>query len=207
MLIPFFIKGIIIGLAVSVPLGPIGVLIIQRTVNKDKTSGFLTGLGASLSDVFYAVVAGFSITYIIDFIRLHQLTFHILGALIVFFLGVYIFRKNPVHDLRKYKRKGCTYFQDMLSTFLITFPNPLVVFIFLAVFASSGIAFHADQPYQAFSLVLGIFTGASSWWLTLTNLVSSFRHKFSLRVLWWVNKISGALIMILVLVSFIFSFV
>ncbi|MEN6454946.1 MAG: LysE family transporter [Prolixibacteraceae bacterium] len=202
MLLSIFIKGIIIGLAVSVPLGPIGVLIIQRTVNKNRISGFLTGLGASLTDVFYALIAGFSLTYIIDFIRLHQLTFHILGALIVFFLGVYIFRKNPANDMRRYKRRGCNYYQDLISTFLITFPNPLVVFIFLAVFASSGIVFHISQPYDAFTMILGIFTGASIWWLTLTNLVSSFRHKFSLRVLWWFNKISGALIMILVLVSF-----
>lgn len=194
-----------IGLAVSVPLGPIGVLIIHRTVNKDKTSGFLTGLGASLTDVIYAVIAGFSLTYIIDFIRLHQLTFHILGALIVFFLGAYIFRKNPAHDMRKYRRIGCTYYKDLISTFLITFPNPLVVFIFLAVFASSGVAFHISQPYHAILMILGIFTGASLWWLILTNLVSSFRHKFSLRVLWWVNKVSGALIMILVLVSFFVS--
>lgn len=194
-----------IGLIVSVPLGPIGILIIQRTINKNRISGFLTGLGASLTDVFYAVIAGFSLTYIIDFIRLHQLPFHLLGALIVFFFGAYIFRKNPVHDMRKYRRRGCNYFQDLISTFLITFTNPLVIFIFLAVFASAGIVFQTSQPYHAFFLVLGIFAGACIWWLILTNLVSSFRHKFSLRVLWWFNKISGATIMILVLVSFIYS--
>ena len=64
MFLSLFIKGIIIGLAVSVPLGPIGILIIQRTVNKDRTSGFLSGMGASISDAIYAVVAGFSLTYI-----------------------------------------------------------------------------------------------------------------------------------------------
>jgi threonine/homoserine/homoserine lactone efflux protein len=201
-----FIKGIIIGLAVSVPLGPIGILIIQRTVNRNRISGFMTGLGASLTDLFYAVIAGFSLTYIIDFIRLHQFSFHIFGALIIFLLGVHIFRKNPVHDARKYRLKGSSYSQDLLSSFLITFPNPLVVFVFLAVFASSGVVFHLNKPYQALIHILGIFTGASLWWLTLTNLVSSFRHKFSFRVLWWFNKISGAVIMILVLVSFLLSF-
>ncbi|MGV8090779.1 MAG: LysE family translocator [Mangrovibacterium sp.] len=206
MLVPLFIKGIIIGLAVSVPLGPIGVLIIQRTINKNRISGFLTGVGASLTDVFYALIAGFSLTYVIDFIRVHHFSFHILGALIVFLLGAYIYRKNPVHDMRKYRRKGSTYYQDLISSFLITFPNPLVVFIFLAVFASSGIVFHTSQPYQAFVLIFGIFIGASLWWLTLTNVVSWFKHKFSLRVLWWFNKISGALIMLLVLVSFFVSF-
>lgn len=205
MLLPLFIKGIVIGLAVSVPLGPIGILIVQRTINKNRISGFLTGLGASLTDVFYAVIAGFSLNYIIDFIRIHHLSFHILGALIVFLLGVYIFRKNPVHDARRYRQKGCSYYQDLISSFLITFPNPLVVFIFLAVFASSGIVFQIDRPYQALVHILGIFTGASIWWLILTNLVSSFRHKLSFRVLWWFNKISGLVIMILVLASFFLS--
>ncbi len=206
MLLSLFIKGIVIGLAVSVPMGPVGILIVQRTVNKNKTSGFLTGLGASLTDVFYALVAGFSLTYIIDFIRVHHLTFHILGALMVFLLGVYIYRKNPVHDARKYRQKGCSYHQDLISSFLITFPNPMVVFIFLAVFASSGIVFQIDKLHQALVHIMGIFTGASIWWLALTNLVSSFRHKLSFRFLWWLNKIAGTVIIILVLVSFLLSF-
>lgn len=197
----------LVGLAVSMPLGPVGVLIVQRTVSRNRVSGFLTGLGASLSDVLYAVVAGFSLTYILDFIRQHQFGFQVLGTIVLFLLGIYIFRKNPVEELRKYRQRGCTYLRDLLSTFLITFSNPLAIFIFLAVFASSGIAFHADQPYRALILLLGILAGASSWWFVLTHLVSSFRHHFSLRLLWWFNKISGVLIMLLVLVSIVFSLI
>lgn len=207
MFLSLFIKGIIIGLAVSVPLGPIGILIIQRTVNKDRTSGFLSGMGASLSDTIYAIVAGFSLTYIIDFIRDYQLTFQIIGALIILLLGVHIFIKNPVTELRRYRKRGSNYFQDLASTFLITFPNPMTVFIFLAVFASSGIVFQLDQPYQAFFIVSGVFVGANSWWSILTGAVSLFRHKFNLRVLWWFNKIAGALIMLLVIITFIFSMI
>ncbi len=207
MILSLFFKGIIIGLAVSVPLGPIGILIIQRTVNKDRVSGFLSGMGASLSDVVYAIVAGFSLTYLIEFIRLHELAFQVFGALTVLLLGVYIFMKNPVSDMRKYRRKGNSYFSDLLSTFLITFPNPMVVFIFLAVFASSGIVFRLDHPAQACSLISGVFVGANSWWLALTGLVSLFRHKFNLRVLWWFNKIAGVVIMLIVLVSIIYTLV
>lgn len=201
----FFIKGILIGLAVSIPLGPIGILVIQRTVNRNRTSGFFSGLGVSLSDTIYAVVAGYSLTYIIDFIRLHQVSFQIIGALIVLFLGIHIYFKNPVRDLRKYRRKGSSYFQDLASTFLITFPNPMVIFIFLAVFAGAGIAFQIDQPYQAVFVILGVFTGTNAWWLGLTGTVSIFRHKFNLRVLWWFNKIAGAAIILLAVGSLIFS--
>ncbi|MCW0484679.1 LysE family translocator [Gaoshiqia sediminis] len=207
MFLSLFIKGILIGLAVSVPLGPIGLLIIQRTVNKDRTAGILSGMGASLSDTIYAIVAGYSLTYIIDFIQAYQITFQIIGALIVLLLGIHIFVKNPVKDLKRYRKRGSNYFQDLASTFLITFPNPMVVFIFLAVFASSGIAFQLDQPYQAIVIVSGVFVGANSWWLLLTGMVSFFRHKFNLRVLWWFNKIAGALIMVLVVVTLVLSLV
>ncbi len=207
MLFELFLKGILVGLLVSVPLGPIGILIIQRTVNKNRTSGFLSGMGASISDAIYAIVAGFSLTYIVDFIRMHQFMFELLGALIVLSLGVHIFLKDPVTDLRKYRRKGSSYFQDLASTFLITFPNPLVVFIFLAVFASFGIVFQMSDPSQAVSLVGGVFVGANLWWAVLPGLVSLFRHKFNLRVLWWFNKIAGVVIVVLVIISFIFSLV
>ncbi|MGD9929894.1 MAG: LysE family translocator [Mangrovibacterium sp.] len=207
MFLSLFIKGILIGLAVSVPLGPIGLLIIQRTVNKDRTAGILSGMGASLSDTIYALVAGYSLTYIIDFIQAHQITFQLIGALIILLLGVHIFVKNPVKDLKRYRKRGSNYFQDLASTFLITFPNPMVVFIFLAVFASSGIVFQLDQPYQTILIVSGVFIGANSWWLLLTGTVSFFRHKFNLRVLWWFNKIAGALIIVLVLVTLVISLV
>ncbi|WP_170154602.1 LysE family translocator [Mangrovibacterium diazotrophicum] len=207
MFLSLFLKGVIVGLAVSVPLGPIGILIIQRTVNKNRISGFLSGMGASVSDTIYAVVAGFSITYIIDFIRSHEMAFQIFGGLMVLALGIHIFFKDPVTDLRKFRRKGNSYFQDFLSTFLITFPNPMVVFIFLAVFASSGIVFQMDDPSQAISMVGGVFVGTNAWWLVLTSLVSMFRHKFNLRVLWWFNKIAGVIIVLVVVISFVFTLV
>ena len=113
--------------------------------------------------------------------------------------------KNPAKDVRNYKRKGSTHLQDMASTFLVTFPNPLVIFVFLAVFASSGVVLDIDKPYQALFLLLGVFLGASSWWFTLTAVVSLFKHKFNLRVLWWFNKIAGSLVFAFVVITFIIS--
>ena len=205
MLLSLLLKGIIIGFAVSIPLGPIGVLIVQRTVNKNRVSGFFSGIGVAASDTIYAIIAGFSLTYIINFIRLHQMSFQILGALILLTLGIYIFRKNPVKDMRNYRKKGSSYLQDMVSTFLVTFPNPLVIFIFLAVFAGSGVVLNIEKPYQATFMLMGVFLGSTSWWFFLTILVSSFKHKFNLLMLWWFNKIAGSLILVFVVISFILS--
>jgi len=195
------------GLAVSVPLGPIGVLIVQRTLNKNRYSGFFSGMGASISDTLYAILAGFGVSYILDFIKDHVLIFHIIGGLVILLLGVHIFFKNPRQDIKKYRNRGNSYLQDMISTFLITFPNPMVVFVFLAVFASSGVVFQLDKPSQAFFMILGVFTGANIWWFSLTSIINTFRHRFNLRAIWWFNKISGGVLMLLVILSFILTMI
>ncbi len=201
MFLILFAKGILIGLLVSIPLGPIGVLVIQRTVNKSRIAGLLSGMGAALSDTLYAIVAGFSLTFVIDFIRKNEIIFQIVGAVIVLFLGIHIFLKNPVTDLRKNKLRGNTHFQDILSSFLVTVSNPLTVFVFLAVFTSSGVAINLEQPYHSFIVIFGIFAGTFIWWFSLSGIVSLFRHKINLRILWWINKTAGVIIILFVLVS------
>jgi threonine/homoserine/homoserine lactone efflux protein len=194
-------KGILIGLLVSIPLGPIGVLVIQRTVNKSRIAGLLSGMGAALSDTLYAIIAGFSLTFILDFIREHEILFQTIGALVVLALGIHIFFKNPVRDLRRNRLRGNTHFQDIVSSFLVTFSNPLTVFVFLAVFTSSGVVISLEQPYHSFFVILGIFSGAFIWWFSLSGIVSLFRHKINLRILWWINKTAGAAIVVFVLVT------
>lgn len=203
MIITLLLKGILIGILVSIPLGPIGILVIQRTVNKSRKAGFLSGMGAALSDTLYAIVAGFSLTFIIDFIREYEVTFQAFGALVVLVLGIHIFMKNPVTDLRKNKVRGSTHFQDIISSFLVTVSNPLTVFVFLAVFTSSGVAVNLEKPYHALIVIPGIFMGATLWWFSLSGIVGLFRHKINLRVLWWINKSAGALIILFVIVTVI----
>lgn len=194
-------KGILIGLLVSIPLGPIGVLVIQRTVNKSRIAGLLSGIGAALSDTLYAIIAGFSLTFLVDFIRENEILFQSVGALVVLGLGIHIFFKDPATDLHRNRLRGNTHFKDIISSFLVTFSNPLTVFVFLAVFTSSGVAVNLEQPYHSFFVILGVFTGAFIWWFSLSGIVSLFRHKINLRILWWINKIAGVVIVIFVLVT------
>lgn len=201
MFLTLIAKGILIGLLVSIPLGPIGVLVIQRTVNKSRMAGLLSGMGAALSDTVYAIIAGFSLTFVIDFIRAHEMLFQVIGAVVVLALGVHIFFTNPVKDIRRNRLRGNTHFQDIISSFLVTFSNPLTVFVFLAVFTSSGVAVSLEQPYHSFFVILGILTGAFLWWFSLSGIVSLFRHKINLRILWWINKTAGAIIILFVLIT------
>jgi len=201
MYLMLILKGILIGLLVSIPLGPIGVLVIQRTVNKSRMAGLLSGMGAALSDTLYAIIAGFSLTFVVEFIREYEILFQSIAAMVVLGLGIHIFFKNPAADLKQHRLRGNTHFKDIMSTFLVTFSNPLSVFVFLAIFTSSGVVISIEQPYHAFLVILGVFTGTFIWWFSLSGIVSLFRHKINLRILWWINKTAGVLMVVFVLVT------
>ena len=196
------IDGMIIGFSASVPLGPIGVLCIQRTLNKGRLSGFISGLGAAFSDTIYAVIAAYSLSFIVSFIESRILTIQIFGALVLIGLGLKIFYTNPAIQLRRQRNKSRNLVQDFFSTFLLTITNPLAVFLFFAFFAGLGVVPSDRTWIGQLILIGGVFLGASIWWFILTSIVSLFKTKINLRRLWWLNKIAGAAIVIFVIIAF-----
>jgi threonine/homoserine/homoserine lactone efflux protein len=196
----FLLKGISVGFLASVPLGPIGVLCIQRTLSRGKMVGFVSGLGAAFSDTIYAIIAGFSLSFVLNIIESQMLWFQLAGAVILLFMGIRIFLSNPASQLRRQKSKNTALLQDFASTFLITITNPLAIFLFIAAFSFVG---SEKQLSSQLLLVGGVFIGASAWWLTLTMLVGLFRHKINLRRLYWINKIAGSSIVVLVIIALV----
>ena len=196
-------EGFMIGMAVSVPLGPLGMLCIKRTVNKNWKSGFLSGLGIAASDAIYAIIAGFSLTIIITFINRYEIYFEILGASMVVFLGLHIFLSNPAKEIQKFKQKGTSYFQDFLTAFLLTVTNPLSVFVFIAIFTSYSLVLQLSQLFEALLIVGGIFAGGASWWFIITGLAYLFKHKLTINTLWWANKIIGMGVILIAVSLFI----
>ncbi len=194
MIATLLVKGVIVGLLASIPLGPIGVICIQRTVNKGKLSGFLSGLGAATADTIFAAIAGFSLTFVISYIEEKQFIFQAIGGLIVFLLGIKIFYTNPVRQLRRHKRKQNNLLEDYFSVLAVTITNPLAVFLFIALFASLGVVTDSSNWTHSLITTSGVFFGAALWWYILTSLVNAFRTKFRLKQLWWINKVSGAAI-------------
>lgn len=200
-----FIDGMMVGFSASVPLGPIGVLCIQRTLQRGRLAGFVSGLGAAMSDTIYAIIAGFSLSYIISFIEEQAIWINIFGAVILIFLGITIFRSNPAVQLRKQKKKNkkTSLLQDFVSTFLLTISNPLAVFLFIAFFASFNVVQPSSGIVGQMILISGVFIGAATWWLILTTIVGLFRSAVNLRRLYWINRIAGSTIIILVFVALI----
>jgi threonine/homoserine/homoserine lactone efflux protein len=200
----FLFEGILIGGAVSVPLGPLGMLCVQRTVNKNWEAGLLSGLGIAIADTLYAVIAGFSLSIIIEFIRGYEFYFKIIGLLVLVLLGIYTFNSNPTKEIRKYKRRGSSYVQDFITTFLIALTNPLAIFAFLAIFSGYSIVLKLSQWVEALMMIAGIFIGATFWWIVLTGFTNLFRHKFTINTLEWANKIIGIGIIVIALGFFFF---
>lgn len=188
-----YFEGIILGILVSAPLGPIGVLTIQRTINKGRNSGIATGLGALTADTFYAALTGFGVSIITEFISNHQLSFRVVGGIILLFLAYKIFNTNITKQVKNRKIGNNNYISDFISTFLLTISNPLTIIFFGIAYGTLG---HKNEfeLESLLMLIAGISTGAAIWWLGLVSIISIFKDKFRLKQLWWINKITGVLI-------------
>lgn len=200
MLVDLFFKGLLAGLLVSVPVGPMAVLVIQRTANRDLKSGIYSGLGIAITDTIWALFAGFSVSYIISFLREHQAVIQIIGAIALFVLGFYIFNSHPVSAVRKFKRKGASPVKCFFSAFAFALSNPVILLAYIVVFASTNIVFNINHLASPIVFITGFLCGAMGWWVFISLTVNRFRHHFNLNILWWFNKISGSFIMVFVVV-------
>lgn len=188
--------GVAAGLMASIPLGPIGVLCIQRTLGGGRLAGFVSGMGAATADTFFAVLALFSLGYINSFIEKYNFWVEIVGGLIVVIFGLTIFYKRVARPSRAGdKRSGLGLVSNYLSVLFLTLPNPAYFFVFVWIFAAIGIG--SSTWVHNLVVLMGVLVGAATWWFTLTYFVSKLRKKFSYRGLWWMNKISGGLIVLL----------
>jgi threonine/homoserine/homoserine lactone efflux protein len=194
MIPAIFIKGIIIGLLVSAPLGPIGIMCIQRTLNRGYMSGFVSGLGAAAADIIFAVIAGFGLTIVITFIEEKHLYFQIFGGLFVLYIGYRIFNTNPVKQLKLQRLNKTRLSQDFASIFLLTISNPMAIFLFVAIMAALKVANDLLSFFELSILVSGIAGGAILWWFVLASIANRFRKKIRLKSIWWMNKITGSVV-------------
>lgn len=204
--IGFMLRGILVGIAVSIPLGPIGVMIVQRTLTRGEWAGFFSGLGAALSDLLYALIAGFGFNLVIDFIESNKIWMQIIGGAILLSFGIYTFMQNPIRQIRQPRKSNVNYWQDVITTFLLTVSNPLAVFTFIIIFTSFDVFSAVQESHLMYVVLIGIFIGAICWWLSLTLLVGLFRRFINIRHLWWINKISGIAIGVLALGIILYAF-
>jgi len=201
------IKGFIVGMGASVPLGPLGVLCVQKTLGKGRNSGLITGMGAAISDTIFAAIAVMGLAYIQNLVNSYESFVLMVGGLIVALIGVKVFFTNPIKQIRRPKGSSKKHLTDFFSAIAMTITNPGSVFLILGMFAFVGLEINAESAGRIISATLGgVFLGASFWWYILSTSINVFRNKFRLRQLFMINRISGIVIMALGLISFFDGF-
>lgn len=189
-----FIKGVIMGLLGSIPLGPIGILCIQRTLSKRFYSGFYSGLGAATADTLFAIIAIFFLSIVMAFIESRMQLLTVLGGIIIMVIGVSIYTKKSALHIRNNRAQSNNYLKDYISTLFLTLTNPAYIFVFIALFATMGINSDDLSIVKSLAIIAGVFTGAGIWWLTLTYSINKLRNKFRTRHLIIMNKVAGGVI-------------
>lgn len=172
-----FLKGLILGIAITAPVGPINLLCIRRSLYHGQKAGVMTGLGAAIADTFFGAVAAFSLTRISDFLIAHQNTLQLIGALVFLVMGGLLLRsKLPANG--DPEPKGLSSLEAFTSGLLLTLHNPTTVFAFLVAFAAVNLGENLSLAGSTLA-TLGVFAGSTLWWITLSAISSKLRSKFS----------------------------
>jgi len=200
--VELLMRGVMAGLFIAAPVGPVNVLCISRTIRKGWGAGVLSGLGAATADSLYGCIAGFSITFVIQFLIREEFWIRLIGGIFLLMIGVSYYFKQP-QSLSKQKQ-GTPGRSDYASTFLLTLTNPTTVLSFLAVLAALGMR-QQQASWLTMLLVLGIFCGSMLWWILLVSIVNRVRDRIDDHAMLWMNRIAGIAIGAFGVVTFALS--
>ena len=193
----FIFKGMMIGMIASAPMGPVGILCVQRTLNKGRWYGMATGVGAAVSDILYAGFAGFGMSFVMDLINNDQNRFYLQmgGSIMLLCFGLYTYKSDPTRKMHQSGQQKGTLWYNTWTAFLVTFSNPLIIFLFLALYAQFAFVL-PDHPFEMLVGFASIVGGALLWWWGLTWLVDRIRTKFDTAGIRIINQIIGGAVVI-----------
>src|SRR5918996_5035195 len=193
MSIYLLIEGIMIGLVVAVPVGPLGLLCINRALMLGPVYGLCSGLGVATADAIAAGLAALGITLIFDFLTDYQLLLRFIGGIVLCYLGYRIFRTEPVSRV-PINSSVNGLLSAFATTFFLTLSNPVTILSFVAIYAGWHVpSLHGDYRATA-TLTTGVFTGSALWWVGVFIGLTAFHQRLSLRLLFWVHRLSGTVI-------------
>lgn len=191
-----FLKGLIIGFAIAAPVGPIGILCIQRSLHDGFKVGLMTGLGAALADGTYGLIAGFGLTAISSMLVAQQFWVRVIGGAFLLYLGLKIVLTPPRNKSAGNKPDRSPW-HACATTYFLTLTNPMTILSFVAIFAGLGLGSTGSDYTHAVLLVIGITLGSAVWWLLLSGGVAYILHKrMSPAFMRVINWVSGGIIIV-----------
>ena len=195
MLLVLLLKGILVGLVIAVPVGPVGIMCVRRTIFEGKLVGLVSGFGAATADAVFGIIAGFGITAVADLLLGYQEWLRGIGGCVLVLIGGnnLLTKAQPQLDSPP-DPESLSW--DFLSTFLLTLANPVTIFAFAGIFAAIGLSGEEATFDRAGILVLGVWVGSLLWWLALSFGLASFARLLEARYLAWVNRVSGGILLL-----------
>jgi putative LysE/RhtB family amino acid efflux pump len=186
-----FAKGVVLGLSIAAPVGPMALLCLRTTLAHGFAPGLLGGLGVAAGDVFYAALAAFGLQAATAVLTGQSPWLGLLGGLYLVWFGLGTVRRPlPQAAAGEARRRGLATFA---TTFLLTLANPPTIMIFAAMFAGLGLAeAQAGSTASALAVVAGVGLGSAGWWVLFAVVVSRLRGRLRGPVFLWVNRVSGA---------------
>jgi threonine/homoserine/homoserine lactone efflux protein len=187
------ISSILIGFSIAAPVGPIGVLVIRRTLSEGRWMGLITGLGAAVADTVYGAVGAFGLTLMTTWLVTGEEWLRLIGGLFLCGLGIRTLLAPPATTPAP--ATAATHLRAFVTTFALTLTNPLTILSFIGVFAGLGLATESKDAVAALTVVGGVFIGSALWWVALSGGVALLRHRITPSVLIWVNRLSGVMVL------------
>lgn len=195
--VDYLLTGIVVGFLVAVPVGPVAVLCIQRTLLDGRLTGYATGVGAALGDTIFGAFAIFSVAVVESFLTENRPLVQFVGSLMLIAFGLRTIFVPPGRRTEKAMAAPVDHLsllQSLVSAFIVTIVNPITIVAFVSIFAAIHVSATVEGLWAAWAVVVGILVGALAWWWLLASLASVMRQRFTDRGLRWLNSISGAVI-------------
>lgn len=184
-LLGVFISALLIGLSIAAPVGPIGLLTIQRSLEHGPRAGLATGLGAAAADAVYGAIGAYGVNWLIGTLIDARVPLALFGAAFLLRMAWGLVRAPAVERAAADTpaRQGWQYFA---GTFVLTLSNPATILSFIAVFGTLAGRSATDAPGL---MVLGVLAGSALWWLFLSSAVGRWRDRFDSR---WRRRVNLA---------------
>ncbi len=212
-IIEVLFRGICVGIAASITVGPVAVLCIQRTLSKSRRSGIVSGIGVACADSFMAIVASFFYSMLQTQIEQYNTLLRVIGGIFVVVVGVYIFAQDPVPQIRRNRAGRSSLWQDFASIFGITIANFIMVIPYILAFFAAFKVSSSDVGgndvagiSRAIFVILGFFCGACAWWTLLACVINLFRRRFRPRHMLTINHVAGLIIGLLGIYTILSTF-
>lgn len=184
-----FLEGMLIGLAIAAPIGPVGILCIGKALADGRLAGFVAGLGAAVADTVFGAAAAFGIDALLPHAEGWETALKLGGGLFMLVLGLRTWRADT--SIETVPAVGPGLWRDFVATFAVTITNPATIFGMLGVFAAAGPVVHAGESWM---LAAGIGAGSTLWWLILSSAAGAVRSQITPKHLRRLNRASGALL-------------